>query len=147
MANYKKITDVEVMSEVSENSMALVNDNGVLKQVSCAAGFGGGDFKTAIIKDVANYDNALAGVASVAAAALVPTYECINMTFEEAWQIMASGQPLIFINMHVYNGLPYIDMWVTAYANLANQFIRLYDLDDQMYDWSASGIKEYASSN
>ena len=41
MANYKKITDVEVMEEVSENSMALVNENGVLKQVPCA-GFGGG---------------------------------------------------------------------------------------------------------
>lgn len=41
MANYKKITDVEIMEEVSENSMALVNENGVLKQVPCA-GFGGG---------------------------------------------------------------------------------------------------------
>lgn len=35
MANYKKLTDVEVMEEVSENSMALVNENGVLKQVPC----------------------------------------------------------------------------------------------------------------
>ena len=42
MANYKKLTDVEVMEEVSENSMALVNENGVLKQVPCGAGFGGG---------------------------------------------------------------------------------------------------------
>lgn len=42
MANYKKLTDVEVMEEVSENSMALVNENGVLKQVPCGAGFSGG---------------------------------------------------------------------------------------------------------
>lgn len=44
MANYKKLTDVEVMEEVSENSMALVNENGVLKQVPCGAGFGGGGY-------------------------------------------------------------------------------------------------------
>ena len=33
MANYKKITDVEVMEQVGENSMALVEDNGALKKV------------------------------------------------------------------------------------------------------------------
>ena len=32
MANYKKITDVEVMEQVGENSMALVEDNGALKK-------------------------------------------------------------------------------------------------------------------
>lgn len=42
MANYKKLTDVEVMEEVSENTMALVEENGKLKKVPCGAGFGGG---------------------------------------------------------------------------------------------------------
>ena len=42
MANYKKLTDVEVMEEVSENTMALVEDNGKLKKVPCGKGFGGG---------------------------------------------------------------------------------------------------------
>ena len=51
MANYKKLTDVEVMEEVSENSMALVNENGVLKQVPCGAGFGGGGGVVTIIRD------------------------------------------------------------------------------------------------
>ena len=42
MANYKKLTDVEVMENVSENTMALVEENGALKKVPCGAGFGGG---------------------------------------------------------------------------------------------------------
>lgn len=54
MANYKKITDVEVMEEVSENSMALVNENGVLKQVPCA-GFGGGSGAVTVWYDGDSY--------------------------------------------------------------------------------------------
>ena len=49
MANYKKITDVEVMEQVGENSMALVEDNGTLKKVPCA-GFGGGNNNAIIIR-------------------------------------------------------------------------------------------------
>lgn len=52
MANYKKLTDVEVMEEVSENTMALVEENGKLKKVPCGAGFGGGNKNDIII----NYD-------------------------------------------------------------------------------------------
>ena len=50
MANYKKLIDVEVMEEVSENTMALVEENGKLKKVPCGKGFGGGGVATAIIK-------------------------------------------------------------------------------------------------
>lgn len=49
--------------------------------------------KTAIIKD-SEYDNALAGVQAAVAAGPEITYSCINMTFEEAYQTMASGEPL-----------------------------------------------------
>ena len=50
MANYKKITDVEVMEQVGENSMALVEDNGTLKKVPCT-GFGGGSSNILIAYD------------------------------------------------------------------------------------------------
>ena len=62
MANYKKLTDVEVMEEVSENSMALVNENGVLKQVPCGAGFGGGGVNFLVIKYDADNGNRLANM-------------------------------------------------------------------------------------
>lgn len=103
MANYKKLTDVEVMEEVSESTMALVEDNGKLKKVPCGAGFGsGGGVATAIIKDVMNYDNAIAGVSAAVSAEPANDYQCINMTFEDAWQLMISGEPLDVLIMGFY---------------------------------------------
>lgn len=49
MANYKKLTDVEVMEEVSESTMALVEENGTLKKVPCGKGFGGGGEITSLL--------------------------------------------------------------------------------------------------
>lgn len=43
MATYKKLTDVEVMEKTTENSMAIIEENGVLKRVP-AGGFGGSPF-------------------------------------------------------------------------------------------------------
>lgn len=43
MATYKKLTDVEVMEKTTENSMAIIEENGVLKRVP-AGGFGGSSF-------------------------------------------------------------------------------------------------------
>lgn len=96
MANYKKITDVEVMEEVSENTMALVEENGKLKKVSCGKGFGGGGVATAIIKGN-KYMNALSEVSPMGA----PPEEfiCSNMTFEEARDIILSGEPLMAVIM------------------------------------------------
>lgn len=94
MANYKKLTDVEVMEEVSENTMALVEDNGKLKKVPCGAGFGGGgsDVATAILRSSA-YGRLQPKATSG------PTWECLNMTFEEASEILASGKPLVALIM------------------------------------------------
>lgn len=95
-----KIRDAEVLEEIPENAMALVNDGGKLKQVACGA-FGGG-VATAIFKQD-GYDNALAGIATAIG---VPelTYTCINMTFDEAVQIIMSGKPLAVISMEYYEG-------------------------------------------
>lgn len=80
MANYKKITDVEVMEQVGENSMALVEDNGTLKKVPCGKGFGGGN--PAVIID-RNYDN--------------DTLSCNAMSFADAVQMVRSGEILDII--------------------------------------------------
>lgn len=66
------------------------------KYLPDGVGGSGGGIKTAIMK-LDGYDNNLAGVA----AALDVTeysYTCLNMSYEEAMQIMSSGEPLsIFI--------------------------------------------------
>ncbi len=81
MANYKKLIDVEVMEEVSESTMALVEDNGTLKKVPCGKGFGGMDVVT--IK----YDGTNPNSNPIA-----------DMSFEEAWQNLNNGNLLnIFV--------------------------------------------------
>lgn len=98
MANYKRITDIEVMEEVSENSMALVNENGVLKQVPCGKGFGGGT--AAIIRYTGS------GVEGVMKdESSEPSFNC-DMTFSEVVQIIESGEPLDIIVISNTNGAP-----------------------------------------
>lgn len=100
---YKKITEVEMIEEPSENATVLAEDNGALKRVPYKNVGGGGGIPTAIIKD-SNYDNAIAGVQTMSTGASAVTYECINMTFDEAYAIMASGQPLQAVAMLAMEG-------------------------------------------
>jgi hypothetical protein len=106
MANYKKLTDVEVMEEVSENTMALVEDNGKLKKVPCGKGFGGGNSEVAtVILKSSWYGGAPKESAG-------QDWVCLNMTFEEAREILASGKPLVALIMGYFNG-DYITYAVT----------------------------------
>ena len=105
MITYKNITDVEVLNEMPEGATALVNDDGELKQVACekmGSPIIGGGVATAFFKQD-GYDNVLAGVA-VAHAAPERTYTCINMTFDEACQVVMSGQPIEVIFMTTRDG-------------------------------------------
>ncbi len=107
MADFKKLSEVEVLSEVPENANALVEINGIIKRVP-GTGLGSKpepeedtsnviNIKTAIIKD-SDYDNYVDGIANYAAAP-EHTYECINMTFEEAYQTILNGEPLAVFGM------------------------------------------------
>lgn len=98
MANYKKLTDVEVMEEVSENSMALVNENGVLKQVPCGAGFGGGGTATAIIEfgSSGRAGFKVATYSQVAPESPTISFVCNNMTYSD---ILTSLQNGVFVNV------------------------------------------------
>lgn len=91
MANYKKLTDVEVMEEVSESTMALVEENGTLKKVPCGKGFGGGDNPikyTAIMVDLPQNSE----------------FHCENMTFDEAFNHLRNGEIVDFIlRCHFYD--------------------------------------------
>jgi hypothetical protein len=96
--NFKNLADVELLAEVPEGCTAFAEVDGVVKRVPSKGLGGEGGIKTAIIKD-SEYDNALAGLSTMSAAGPVLTYECINMTFEEAYQTMASGEPLACVGM------------------------------------------------
>lgn len=101
MAEFKKLSEVEQLTTAPEAATVLIEDGGEIKRVPKKE-VGGAGIKTVIIKD-SEYNNALAGVQS----ALVSVeYECINMTFEEAYQTMASGEPLSVLGEFTYDGAP-----------------------------------------
>ena len=147
MANYKKLTDVEVMEEVSENSMALVNENGVLKQVPCGAGFGGGGVATAIIKydgyDVTMNNIVNGGGASPAASGGDYTYKCINMTFQEVLDILHSGQPIKALLMTVTDGFVILSMDVCYTGTIVygvECVVFVYQNESSFLYWTDDGI-------
>lgn len=96
---FKKLSEVTALEEAAETAHVLIEENGEIYRVpKTAVGGAGGGIKTAIIRD-SEYLNAIAGLSTMASAAPAVTYECINMTFEEAYETMANGEPLNVIGM------------------------------------------------
>lgn len=105
MAEFKKLSEVEQIESASDNATVLIEEGGEIKRVPKKEVGGGGAIKTVIIKS-SDYDNAIAGVQTMASAEPEITYECINMTFEEAYQTMANGEPLGVVGMLALNVAP-----------------------------------------
>ena len=99
---FKKLAEVEMLEATTDTTNVLIEENGEIKRVAKTE-VGGMGIPTAIIKS-SNYDNMLAGIQTTMAETEEITYECINMTFEEAYEIMASGQPLNVIGMLAAEG-------------------------------------------
>jgi hypothetical protein len=95
-----KIVSSETLEEVPEGATVLAEVNGQIKRVP-GAGLGGG-IKTAIIKD-SRYDDELASMKQ-GKAMTPPTYTCLNMTFEEAYETMENGEPLSVLGMFTTEG-------------------------------------------
>lgn len=96
--DFVKLSEVTVLEEVSDTASVLVEQNGEIYRAPKTQVGGAGGVKTAIIRD-SEYLNAIAGVQTMITDAPVLTYECINMTFEEAYETMANGEPLIVVDM------------------------------------------------
>lgn len=98
--DFVKLSEVTVLEEVSDTASVLVEQNGEIYRAPKTQVGGAGGIKTAIIRD-SGYLNAIAGVSTMAQKPSTPavTYECINMTFEEAYEIMANGEPLMAVGM------------------------------------------------
>lgn len=112
---FQKLSEVEALAEVPEGANALIEVNGDIKRVP-GSGLGGATgIKTAIIKS-SDYDDAVAGLINsapkVAASAPSITYECLNMTFEEAYEIMSNGEPLQAVLMLAGDGAMNINAFV-----------------------------------
>ena len=144
---FQKLSEVEALAEVPEGANALIEVNGDIKRVP-GSGLGGAvGIKTAIIKS-SDYDEVVAGLINsapkVASAPSAPsiTYECLNMTFEEAYETMANGEPLQVVLMMVGEGAMNIPT-VTTFAGMAFGvpcvFILNFLTRQDLY-WTADGI-------
>lgn len=101
---FDRLGEVEALSEVPEGANVLGEVDGEIVRLPGSGLGGGGGIKTAIIKS-SNYDNMLAGVMTTVAEPDPVTYSCTNMTFEEAYETMAKGEPLAVIIMRVVNDM------------------------------------------
>ena len=95
--DFVKLSEVTVLEEVMDTASVLVEQNGEIYRAPKTQVGGAGGIKTAIIRD-SGYLNAIEGMKQ-SRAAMMTTYECLNMTFEEAYETMANGEPLMAIGM------------------------------------------------
>ena len=84
---YKTADQLPIMEEVTDNTYVLVEESGQIKRVS-GSNLGGG-IKTAMI--TCNIVNEV--------------FECTNMTFEEAYQAMTTGESIDCIATLIVNDL------------------------------------------
>lgn len=113
---FTRLAEVEVVETATDTDKVLIEQNGEIKRVPKTE-VGGGGIPTVIIKD-SGYDNAIAGLSTMATAAPEYTYECINMTFEEAYQTLASGQPLSLLGMLTAEGPICTTLGFTVFAGM-----------------------------
>ena len=96
---FKKLSEVAALEEAAETAHVLIEENGEIYRVpKTAVGGAGGGIKTAIIRE-SRYLTTIAGLSTMAAKPPAVTYECINMTFKEAYETMAKGEPLNVVGM------------------------------------------------
>lgn len=146
---FKRLADVEALTEIPEGANAFVEVDGEIKRVPGEGLGGAGGFKTAVIKsDV--YDEALAyfsgGNGGRVAADPEPTYSCINMTFEEAYATVTSGEVLKVVFMDTKMGPMILDGFVLVYAPnvLSVGYMVSSVLQSPPLFWTADGISTEA---
>ena len=104
--DFVKLSEVTVLEEVSDTASVLVEQNGEIYRAPKTQVGGAGGIKTAIIRD-SGYLNAIAQLSPMmqtGPSTPAYTYECINMTFEEAYKTMLNGEPLMVVGMVTVRG-------------------------------------------
>ena len=117
---FKKLGEVEALSEVPENANALIEVDGSIKRVP-GSGLGGATgIKTAIIRDT-EYINYISEISTMAS---MNVFECINMTFEEAYETLLNGEPLAVFGMIGWLGAP-----LNLYGSIIPTNFSTYDIE------------------
>lgn len=139
---FKKLSEVTALEEAAETAYVLIEENGEIYRVPKTAVGGAGGIKTAIIRD-SGYLNTIAGLSTMAAEAPAYTYECINMTFEEAYETIANGEPLNVVGMLISGGPVNIQgavMFTGTAAFDVPCIVVAFDLMSMNLYWTADGL-------
>lgn len=94
MANYKRISEIAALVEVTDTTNILVEENGVFKKISSSE-FDKG--MPVIILKNENYDNYFSGGPSEMAAAAVYNYTCENYSLYEVVQMHLNAEPFMIL--------------------------------------------------
>ena len=100
---FQRLSEVTIVEEIKDTSTVLVEVDGEIYRAPKNQVGGAGSVKIAIIRD-SGYLNAIAGLSTMVTNVPAPTYKCINMTFEEAYETMLNGEPLMAIGMMTTEG-------------------------------------------
>lgn len=139
---FKRLSEVEALTEVPEGAKVLAEANGKIVRVPGSGLGGGGGIKTAIIK-ASNYDQALQGVQTLSPAPGVEiTYSCINMTFEEAYEAMANGEPMTALMMAAGNGSIFNEYSTVYFLGMSINNVPCIGIDAKLKPlyWTADGL-------
>ena len=143
MADFKKLSEVDLVEEVSNTANILIEEGGQIKRFSkTKVGGAGSDsvIKTAIITSSA-YDSHISNATSYVGGPT--TYSCKNMTFEEAYEALTTGVPINVKLFDYYSGegIGLIDLMPVAFIDGNVQFIALQNQASKLtLYWTSSGI-------
>ena len=103
---FKKLSEVQLVEGAVDTANVLIEENGEIKRVPKTQ-VGGTCFPTAIIES-SDYTSTIASYHRGAQAADLTdvTYECLNMTFEEAYNTLLNGEVLDVICKVCFDDTP-----------------------------------------
>ena len=144
---FKKLSEVTTLEEAAETAYVLIEENGEIYRVPKTAVGGTGGIKTAIIRD-SEYLNAIAGLSTMLAGPEY-AYECINMTFEEAYETMANGEPLMAVGMLTGEGCMNVQGVVLFLGTALGTpcIVVLFEFGSIALYWTADGLSTSEPSN
>lgn len=144
MADFKKLSEVDLTEEVSDTANVLIEEGGIIKRApKTKVGGAGSDsvIKTAIITS-SNYDSHISNVAPYVGA--TTTYSCKNMTFEEAYEALTTGTP-IDIKVFDYKNSSIVQDLVLIGVSVNDSVIDINCVETQVrLYWTSSGISTTA---
>lgn len=144
--NFKNLADIELLTEVPETANKIIEVDGTIKRVPNKEVSGGNSMiKTAWIKQTVDYGGAPDMYSSI-----VPSdsssFECVNMTFEEALGYLQNNEPLAcFITSYHYEGstLYKVNTYGTVILDgdtIGIHYIDPIDIDPTYIRWTSEGI-------